>query len=162
MSVRAWFALLLGALLIPPAAQTTPHSVARLSPATTVLVDAQRVENVIYDFRSLLVSANNYGLSADSASAFEKIPLWSADRCGSSDCVQARAVTAGPVVVAGTGTEAGVGADHASVAGDRSDAQAMSALDLVLMLLFAAGLVAYQLGRKQRVLEQSSLFVASL
>jgi hypothetical protein len=160
MSVRAWFALLLGALLIPPAAQTTPHSIARLDQATTVLVDAQRAESVLYDFRSLLVSTNYYGLSADTASAFEKIPLWSADRCGSSDCVQARAVILGRGVDAGAGT--GAGADHTSVAGDRSDSEAMTAPDLVLMLLFAAALVAYQLGRKQRALQQSSLFVASL
>jgi len=39
---------------------------------------------------------------------------------------------------------------------------AMTALDLALMVLFAAGLLAYQLDRKQRVLRQSSLFAASL
>jgi hypothetical protein len=38
----------------------------------------------------------------------------------------------------------------------------MTALDGVLMLLFAAGLVTYQLVRKQRVLQQSSLFAATL
>jgi hypothetical protein len=38
--------------------------------------------------------------------------------------------------------------------------EAMTALDLVLMLVFAVGLISYQLDRKQRVLRHSALFAA--
>jgi hypothetical protein len=43
---------------------------------------------------------------------------------------------------------------------DASHSEAMTALDLVLMVLFAVGLVGYQLDRKQRVLRHSALFAA--
>jgi hypothetical protein len=45
-------------------------------------------------------------------------------------------------------------------AGDNSHSEAMTALDLVLMVLFAVGLIGYQLDRKQRVLRHSALFAA--
>lgn len=41
-----------------------------------------------------------------------------------------------------------------------SQSEAMTVLDLVLMVLFAVGLVGYQLDRKQRALRNSALFAA--
>lgn len=43
---------------------------------------------------------------------------------------------------------------------DDSQSEAMTVLDLVLMVLFAVGLVGYQLDRKQRELRNSTLFAA--
>jgi hypothetical protein len=45
-------------------------------------------------------------------------------------------------------------------AAENSHSEAMTALDLVLMVLFAVGLIGYQLDRKQRVLRHSALFAA--
>jgi hypothetical protein len=51
-------------------------------------------------------------------------------------------------------TRGATAAEHAS------HTEAMTALDLVLMVLFAVGLIGYQLDRKQRVLRHSALFAA--
>ena len=51
-------------------------------------------------------------------------------------------------------------AQAAAASEEASQSEAMTVLDLVLMVLFAVGLVGYQLGRKQRELRNSALFAA--
>jgi hypothetical protein len=153
MSTRSLFVIFLGMLMMPMA-HATVRSAATISDTATVFTEAQRGETLAGDLLSASTSANGHGVSPVSSSGFEKIPSWNSDRCASGHCIELRTATFGQL---GESVSAA-----SAVRGARSDSDAMTALDLALMLLFAAGLVAYQLARKQRVLRQSSVFAASL
>ena len=153
MSTRSLFVIFLGTLIMPMA-QATVRSAATVSDTAAVFTEAQRGETLAGDLLSASTSANGHGVSPVSSSGFEKIPSWNSDRCASGHCIELRTATFGQL---GENVSAA-----SAVRGARSDSDAMTALDLALMLLFAAGLVAYQLARKQRVLWQSSVFAASL
>jgi hypothetical protein len=58
------------------------------------------------------------------------------------------------------GQRLALAAREAEAPANYSHSGAMTALDLVLMVLFAVGLIGYQLDRKQRVLRHSALFAA--
>lgn len=95
-----------------------------------------------------------------------------ASSSASTSALEARSVTLSAcgderlecVALRAAASETSSGRAPASVASNdaRERSSTMSTLDLGLMLLFAAGLIAYQLDRKQRELRQSSLFSASV
>lgn len=72
---------------------------------------------------------------------------------GASPCIAMRETPN-----ASFGHRLALAAQTAEASVDHSHSRAMTALDLVLMVLFAVGLIGYQLDRKQRALRHSALF----
>lgn len=143
MSVRSWFVLILGTLIMP-AAQTAVQSVAKLSDASYLPTDAQHGKTLAYESASMSMPTISAGLGAAAPSGYERLPNWKSQDCEGGNCLDIRVAAIDQRI------------------GPNSDSEGMSVLDAALMALFAAGLVAYQLARKQRVLRQSSLSAASL
>jgi len=97
--------------------------------------------------------ASDFGGGA-STSDLGKLTAPDSDRCPPGNC--AKMQMAG---YARAGERQTVGSGYSD---EPSESGQMSPLDIGLMLLFGAALVAYQLDRKQRLLNQSSLIAPSI
>jgi hypothetical protein len=138
MSARSWLVIFAGTLIMP-VSQATVDSVAKPSDATYLSADAQPAGQ----------SETPAAIEPASGAAYEQLPIWNSQNCQGSSCLDLRVLD---LRIAAIDRQFGV----------NSSSGAMSLLDAVLMVLFAGGLIAYQLARKQRILRQSSLFAASL
>jgi len=141
MSARWCLAVSIGILFVPMS-HATVSGAAISSDAAGQSVDMFLNEAFAQDFFGA-TGAPTYALREVSSTGYGKIPSWDWRHCELGRCVSFRDAT------------------FDQQGGGRSS-DSMTALDGVLMLLFAAGLVTYQLVRKQRVLQQSSLFAATL
>jgi hypothetical protein len=153
MSVRSWIAIVLGTLMMP-AADAAVESVATFSDSAYVFADTQGYEAAPSDVASSSVPVNGYGARAVSPLGFWKIAFLDSGKCRPGNCYQLR--------VTAFAQMGGRQPEASAVHGSGSDSGAMTTLDCALMVVFAAGLLAYQLDRKQRLLQQSSLFSVSL
>jgi hypothetical protein len=159
MSAPRWLAILIAAV-IAPTAHATVGGVAGFNDAVYLFAPAERSQRLVYNYLTPTLPENGNGrLGTVSPYEFENIPGWNLRACKSSNCIR-RTVAFGqlfaePLLLGGSAGGAAV------TSASRSDSGAMTALDLALMLLFAAGLLAYQLARKHRVLRQAS-FVCSV
>ena len=144
MKARIWIALVLATLIMVPA-QAAVESVTRFSDAAYMFADV---------LASSSLPVNGYGVSAASPFGFGKISFLDPRKCRSGNCFKVRATAFAQI---GEGQRKAA-VFHAS----NSDSGAMTTLDIALMIAFAVGLMAYQLDRKQRVLQQSSLPSLSL
>jgi len=151
----------LAALLLVSAPYSTSR--ATISPSDGVssagaISGIERSRQLALDFRRVLSASNNYALSGDSSAVVEKIAIWTAAPCAAGDCA-ATTMVVNPV---SDGLAAPVGVtESASLRAGTRDGSSMTAADLVLMCLFAAALIGYQLARKQRELRSSALFTAT-
>jgi hypothetical protein len=137
MSVRSWLVMVVGTLILP-VSQATVESVAKSDDATHL------------ERPAAIVSEPSASVpSAEAASVYERLPIWNSQNCQGSSCLDLHVLD---LRVAAIDQQFSV----------NPSSGAMSLLDAVLMVLFAGGLIAYQLARKQRILRQSSLFAASL
>jgi hypothetical protein len=156
MSARYWFVIALGILMVPTA-KAGMEGVAKVS--DTVFAGAQGYELAAESRSDISDIANSsvptHGMRVSPLGIW-KISLLDIGTCKAANCQRYRLRN-----VAFTQIEERQ-AEAASISGARSSSGAMSMLDLALMLMFLLGLLAYQLDRKQRVLQQSSLFSVSL
>lgn len=143
--------LILLAALAAPTAHANMVGAARFSDAAAVFATAEHHRALVYDRT----------VSPASTSAFENISGWNPAACESNECLRSAAAFGRMADIRlsalANGATSAAAPDHGA-----SDPGAMSAMDVGLMMLFAAGLLAYQLDRKHRVLRQSSLFVKLL
>jgi hypothetical protein len=126
--------------MILPVSQATVESVPKPNDATHLETPAAIAPEP---------QASVAGTSAAAASVYERLPIWNSQNCQGSSCLDLRVLD---LRVAAIDRQFSVS----------SSSGAMSLLDAALMALFAGGLIAYQLARKQRILRQSSLFAPSL
>lgn len=143
-------ALLTGMFL--PAAHASGEAAGDLRSEAAVLASSQALRVVVYDFRSVLLAGTP-----------EAVPFAAERLADPTDfnAVQVRlpmqpATLRAPVADASARTGGGAAGLSPARAGG------MTLLDRALMVLFAVGLIAYQLGRKQRVLRHTTLATGSL
>jgi len=151
----------LAALLLVSA----PHSTSRATMSSSdrlsssgVIAQIERSQHIALDFRRVLRMSNNYGLSADTSPVIEKVAVWTAGQCSAGECA------APSVMLLDRGVDSGAARlsdfEPGGLRAGSSD-DTMTVADIVLMCLFAAGLIGYQLARKQRELRSSALFAAT-
>lgn len=145
---RFWIAIRVGALLMP-AAHTGTAVASELHAEATVLAGAQTMRAVAYDFRSVLLAGTH-----------QTVPF-SAERFAESNVVQV-GLPMPPASLSAPVSDGAGAAGRTDSGAALTRAGGMTLLDRALMIVFGAGLIAYQLGRKQRVLRHTMLATGSL
>jgi hypothetical protein len=142
---RIGIAILFGTLMVP-GAHSSAERANEIPAQVSAIASAQTLRAVVYDFRSVLLRGTS-----------EAIPL-AAERLADLSDVRVGLAVPADSRLPPAGEAAGpVAEETGAVRADR-----VTVLDHALMILFTAGLVAYQLSRKQRLLQYTTLAEGSI
>ena len=161
MNARSCLAVALGLILIPAVQAQSVVTTAVIDAAYFTVPAGQSEATFIDEYLSSSVTQDS-GLSAISPMAAAETEAWNLRNCPLSNCASMRATSHD---VSGVRLAAAIndGADPRSeFRSAKSDEDSGAVLDIGLMLIFALGLLAYPLIRRQRALLHSLVLASYL